>query len=337
MNTYTKFCPNVFVAKCEQQHEKGDEIILTTKYGKEHECIVHNYLGKTNDGSHLYSIARSDGFNAQERAKRKAERLNNAAANAEKRGREWQEKANEGRDFLALGEPIKVGHHSEGRHRALIKRNQKRMDNAMAEYKKIDSYESRAQWWEAKAEEVNLSMPESLEYFEFKLEEAKKKHQLLKDKPELRSHSYSLTYAKKEVNNVEKNLKLAVRLWGSSEEIKQVYDEEKQAAEESIKTKKGVKDKINSVGGFFAFNTEQFKEGYAKAVSEGHLEQGDKVTHIKAGLYIPSAKVNEYLETTRRADSLYICSITSNTKQHEKPNHNRARSRIKKKRYVPNN
>lgn len=40
MNTYLKYCPNVFVAKCEEQHEKGEEIILTTKYGKENICVV---------------------------------------------------------------------------------------------------------------------------------------------------------------------------------------------------------------------------------------------------------------------------------------------------------
>ena len=39
MNTYVKFAPNVFVAKCEEQYEKGEVIEVTTKYGKENECI----------------------------------------------------------------------------------------------------------------------------------------------------------------------------------------------------------------------------------------------------------------------------------------------------------
>lgn len=34
MNTYAKFCPNVYVAKCDTQHEKGDVIEVETKYGK---------------------------------------------------------------------------------------------------------------------------------------------------------------------------------------------------------------------------------------------------------------------------------------------------------------
>lgn len=35
MNTYAKYCPNVFLAKCEEQYQKGDIITVTTKYGKE--------------------------------------------------------------------------------------------------------------------------------------------------------------------------------------------------------------------------------------------------------------------------------------------------------------
>lgn len=35
MNTYHKFCPNVFLAKCDEKHEKGEVIEVTTKYGKD--------------------------------------------------------------------------------------------------------------------------------------------------------------------------------------------------------------------------------------------------------------------------------------------------------------
>ncbi len=73
MNTYHKFVPNVFLAKCEEKHEKGDEILVTTKYGKENECIVFNLIFER-DGFYYYSIVRADGFNVQEWARRKAER-----------------------------------------------------------------------------------------------------------------------------------------------------------------------------------------------------------------------------------------------------------------------
>ena len=117
MNTYQKFCPNVFLAKCTEQHQKGDVIEVTTKYGKENESVVYNLIFEK-DGYYYYSIIRADGYNLQERAKAKAEKYNEWAASAQKRSNAYQDASNEGRDFLSLGEPIKVGHHSEKRHRA---------------------------------------------------------------------------------------------------------------------------------------------------------------------------------------------------------------------------
>ena len=212
MNTYSKFAPNVFIAKCTEKHEKGETIEIETKYGREHECIVFNLIG-TKDGFFYYSIVRADGFNVQEWAKRKAERLQGAAINAENKSTGYWKASSEGSEFLALGQPILVGHHSEKRHRALIERNHSRMDKSVEESKKAEDYASRAEYWAKKANTINLSMPESLEFYEFELEKAKMKHEGLKNGTIERSHSYSLTYAKKEVNEAENKLKLAHRLW----------------------------------------------------------------------------------------------------------------------------
>jgi hypothetical protein len=214
MNTYTKFCPNVFVAKCAEKHEKGDIIEMTTKYGQTHEAIVFNYLGSTRDGNFCYSIVRADGYNCQERAKAKAERLNQWAANAQRKSNEKWEASNEGRDFLVLGEPIKIGHHSEKRHRALIERNHNRMNKSIELQKVAEQYDYRAEYWAAQASKINLSMPESLEFYEYELEKAKAKHEGLKNGTIERSHGFSLTYAKKEVNEIQKKLETAKRLWG---------------------------------------------------------------------------------------------------------------------------
>ena len=73
MNVYSKFCPNVFLAKCEEKYEKGEVIEVTTKYGKKNECIVFNLIYEK-DGFYYYSIVRADGFNVQEWAKQRAER-----------------------------------------------------------------------------------------------------------------------------------------------------------------------------------------------------------------------------------------------------------------------
>ena len=212
MNTYSKFCPNVFLAKCTEKHEKGSTILVKTKYGKENECIVFNLIYEK-DGFFFYSIVRADGFNQQVWAKKKAERLQNTSINAKKKSNQYWEASNEGKDFLALAEPIKVGHHSEKRHRALIERNHNRMNKAVEFSKKAESYESRIDYWEAKANTINLSMPESLEFYEYKLEQAKAKHEGLKNGTIERSHSFSLTYAKKEVNEAQKNVELSKRLW----------------------------------------------------------------------------------------------------------------------------
>ncbi len=213
MNTYAKYTANVFVAKCEEQHEKGETIVLTTKYGKEHDCIVFNLVARGKDGSYYYSIVRADGFNVQEFAKKKAERYQNWAENSEKKSTEYWKASHEGRDFLSLGEPIKVGHHSENRHRALIERNHNRMSKAVEEGKKAEQHESKAEYWENRSNVINLSMPESVEFYEYKAEQAKEHHEGLKSGKIERSHSYSLTYAKKALNEAEKNLETAKKLW----------------------------------------------------------------------------------------------------------------------------
>ncbi len=216
MNTYKKYCPNVFVAQCEEKQEKGSTIIVETKYGKENEHIVHNFIGYINTKENplfCYSITRADGFNNQEIAKHKVESLNGYANNAEKRSDDWREKSNEGKDFLALAEPIKVGHHSEKRHRALIDRNWKRMSNAMSELEKAEAYRERTSYWESMSNKIDLSMPESLEFFKIQLEEVTEYHKGLKDGTIKREHSYSLTYAKKRLNDLTKKYKTATTLW----------------------------------------------------------------------------------------------------------------------------
>jgi hypothetical protein len=212
MNTYYKFAPNVFLAQCTEKHEKGDIIPVTTKYGKENDSIVFNLIAEKN-GYFYYSIVRADGYNIQERAKAKSERLQSWAISADKKSDQLWDASNEGREFLSLGEPIKVGHHSEKRHRALIERNHNRMDKAIQLADKASDYISRAEYWEKKTNEINLSMPESVEFYEYKLEQAIEKHEGIKSGKYPKEHSYSLTYAKKYRNEAENNLELAKRLW----------------------------------------------------------------------------------------------------------------------------
>lgn len=211
--TYTKYCPNVWLAKCLERCEKDEIIDVETKHGKINESIVHNLVFEE-DGYYYYSITRADGYNLQERAKRKAEQYSNWADSAQKKSDMFREASNEGRDFLVLAEPIKIGHHSEKRHRALIERNNKRMARCIENADKAEEHEYKAKVWEKRAGDINLSMPESLEHFKAELEKAKEYHQGVKSGKYPREHAYTLTYAKKKVNEMQKNYGIAVKLWG---------------------------------------------------------------------------------------------------------------------------
>lgn len=212
MNTYHKLCPNVFLAKCDAKHEKGETILVTTKYGKENKSIVFNLIFER-DGSYYYSIVRADGFNVQEWAKRRAERRREWAASAERKSDEYYKASNKDADFLSLGEPIKIGHHSERRHRKAIDDAWNNMGKSVEFEEKAKEHERAARYWDEKADVINLSMPESIDYYEHKLEEAKEYHAGLKSGKYPREHMYSLTYAKKAVNEAQKNFDLAKRLW----------------------------------------------------------------------------------------------------------------------------
>ena len=209
MATFKKYCPNVWVAECDEKHNKGEIITLETQYGKEVYCEIYNLVAEKNN-KFYYSIVRLEELSY---AERKADKYRNSQALHEAKSHEWHEKSQEGAEFLRLAEPIKIGHHSEHRHRALIERNWNRIENAVKEEKIADERARKAEYWEAKAEEINLSMPESLEYFSKQLEKAKTRQQGLKNGTIKREHSYSLTYATKAVKDLTAKLEIAQKLW----------------------------------------------------------------------------------------------------------------------------
>ena len=209
MNRFKKYCPNVWVAECEEEYEKGDIIQLETQYGKEVNCEVYNLIANAN-GKYFYSIVKIE---EQTYAERKAEKYSNASSNNINKSNERMNASQEGREFLSLGEPIKVGHHSEHRHRALIERNNKRMDKSMEYYNKAEEQKRKAEYWERKSGEITLAMPCSVEYFEHKLEKAIEYHKGLKNGTIEKSHSYSLTYANKDVKELKSKVEIANLLW----------------------------------------------------------------------------------------------------------------------------
>lgn len=213
MNKFRKYFPNVWVAECDEEYKKGEVIQIETKYGKEIDCEVYNFLFKKND-KYYYSIVRLE---EKSYAERKAEKYQKSAMNATRKSNEYYGKSQEGREFLALGEPIKVGHHSEKRHRALIERSRNRLGKSVEFAEKAKEAERKAEYWSAKAEEITLAMPESLEYFKNRLEQAIEYHSKLKSGEIEREHAYTLSYASKSVRELRKKVEIAKKLWGNAE------------------------------------------------------------------------------------------------------------------------
>lgn len=83
----------------------------------------------------------------QERIDRKRARLLDRADRAERRSNEAYNRISpHERDFLRLGEPVKIGHHSERRHRNLIDRVDRSMEKCATEAKYADDLRRRADW-----------------------------------------------------------------------------------------------------------------------------------------------------------------------------------------------
>lgn len=77
------------------------------------------------------------------------------AASAEQKSNEYYEKSNKDRDFLSLGEPIKVGHHSERGHRKMIDDAWNNMGKSVEFSDKAVEHERVARYWDKKAEVIN--------------------------------------------------------------------------------------------------------------------------------------------------------------------------------------
>lgn len=212
MNTYFKIEANVFLAKCETPHNKGDIIEMTTQRGKTHEVIVFNLYAHKGE-YYYYSVVRADGFNFQEYAKKRAEKFNRYAESANRRAEEFFEKSQKDMDFLSLGEPIKIGHHSEKRHRKAIDDMDKNMRHLLEMKELEENHKQKAEYWENLENEIKLSMPESLEFYEIAAQEAAEYHLKLKSGEIPREHCFSLQYAKKRANETARKYELAKKLW----------------------------------------------------------------------------------------------------------------------------
>ena len=189
--------PMFFSQNAVKKHEKGEVIEVITKYGKENECIVFNLIYER-EGFYYYSIVRADGFNVQEWAKQRAERAMIGPSLPDKKSK---------RIFQPLEQRTKIFFllESQSRSGTIVKNGiEKRLMMLGTIWEKVLNLATRLpntkelpKYWEEKANTINLSMPESIDFYEHKLEKAKEYHEGLKSGKYPREHSYSLTYAKK--------------------------------------------------------------------------------------------------------------------------------------------
>lgn len=214
-NTLKKYTSNpiVFCLESQEIYKKDDVVKYLTKYGKEIELIIYKLIFSKNDLNY-YSYLRTDGKNRKTVLGNKIEKRKEWAEARENKSNQYFMASKEGADFLALAEPIKIGHHSESRHRALIERNWNRMGKCVENSDKAKEHLEKAKNLEAMLNsELPLDTPDCLDQIKTRLEKAEELHLFFKDNPEKRPHSFALSYAKKKVNDLTKKLDIAKNLW----------------------------------------------------------------------------------------------------------------------------
>lgn len=115
----------------------------------------------------------------QERKQERIDRYRQYAENAEKRSTNAYEASGKAVDGIPMGQPILVGHHSEKRHRAALKRSHNAMDKFVAESNKSDYWERRADAVESD-HAISGHDPEAIAKLNTKLERLESHHSLMK-------------------------------------------------------------------------------------------------------------------------------------------------------------
>ena len=122
------------------------------------------------------SIGRQD---YEERKEKKISSFKERARKANELANQEFSKSREMGSVIPFGQPILVGHHSEGRHRALLKRIETKQRKASEAYDKASYYEDRAE-----AAETNHSIsgddPEASARYQEKLQKLEKSQEYMK-------------------------------------------------------------------------------------------------------------------------------------------------------------
>lgn len=284
MNTYKKYTAGVYCMQSDNaDYKHNDNATITTKRGKEIPVIVWKKLFSKGEYT-FYSVVREDGFNRSAWLQKKADKRAEQAERQKKLSSEYYEKSNKDRDFLALAEPIKVGHHSEKRHRKLINDNWRNMGKSVAASDKARELSSKAEELEARAKrDINLDTPESLDLL------AERVAYLEKQKADLKAskqcESWQLSNLGANIRRYKERLETAKKLWDLEVDAQAPSKKEVKAQKERSKQEK-MDNLLKKYGVIWAFSNEQFDK---------NKTDGVQYVSIGAGGFCPKENLNEFM------------------------------------------
>lgn len=258
----------------DQEFKHGDLTTVETKYGNEVEVKIWKLLGKHRDGGFCYSYVRTDGMCSKQRLLNKAERRKDWARSAVRKSNEYYEKSNKDRDFLVLAEPIKVGHHSERRHRKAIDDAWNNMGKSVAMANKATSHEQKAEGLERASKNIFIDVPESVEQLEAHIANIEDYISIAKEQ---KAERFVITNAQANKRRYKKRLEIANKLWTLDFKPKPKPVKKDKQAE--------VDNAIKECGVIFAFSNSQFDE---------NAVDGVQYVSIGHGGYCPKENVEKF-------------------------------------------
>ena len=275
-NIFKKYTSGVYAMQSES-HDlmHGDAATITTRHGKEVAVTVWKRLGYSGAYS-LYSVIREDGKCRESFLRAKAEKRSESAERAEARSHAYYEKSRKDADFLSLGEPIKIGHHSEGRHRKAIEDANKYMGKSCAESDKAKKYAYKAETLEIRADnDISLDTPESIVRLKAKIAMLEEERAAIK----AREHrAFEISNIGATIRRYCERLETARKLW----EL-EYYP----APAKNKETETAMNAKIAELKIIFAFSREQF---------DAQKVEGTSYVPVGFGGYCPSENVSAFKE-----------------------------------------
>lgn len=220
MVQFKKHTSGVYVIETEQELENDSACTVTTRHGKEVDCLIWKLVSSKN-GKNYYSYTRKDGFCRKEKHLNNAEKYLSAAEKSIDKAGHFYEKSNEHSAFLSLGEPIKVGHHSEKRHRAIIDKAWRNVGKSVEYSKKSQEQNERSKGaLRAAQNNIFIDTPDCLERLNEKMSLLEEQRQKVKEFNKEANKtgqnplgSHVLTNLGAKIRETKKKLSIAEKLW----------------------------------------------------------------------------------------------------------------------------